>query len=138
MAVYTISQVAEKYHMRPSTLRYYEDLGLLYNVPRQGGHRVYTDDLLNRLGTICCYKNAGMSLEELQEFFHYTESQEDVAKTVALLDEVDARIQHQIAELQANYQQIQRKKHYFAAIQTALAQGQPKPDWADFCNQQYV
>ena len=39
MAVYTISQVAEKYHMRPSTLRYYEDLGLLYNVPRQGGHR---------------------------------------------------------------------------------------------------
>jgi hypothetical protein len=64
-----------------------------------------------------------MSLEELQEFFHYTESQEDVAKTVALLDEVDARIQHQIAELQANYQQIQRKKTLFCGDSDGLGPG---------------
>ncbi|MCI2170951.1 MerR family transcriptional regulator [Schleiferilactobacillus perolens] len=137
MATYTISEVAQKYNMRPSTLRYYEDLGLLYNVPRKNGHRVYTDQHLSRLSTICCYKNAGMSLDELAAFFHYSESEEDVAKTLALLDEVDDRIQRQITELQANYQQIQRKKHYFADIQTALTAHQLRPKWEDYRHQIY-
>ena len=31
---YTIRQVATQFHMQPSTLRYYEDQGLLTNVER--------------------------------------------------------------------------------------------------------
>ena len=32
---YTIRQVATQFHMQPSTLRYYEDQGLLTNVERK-------------------------------------------------------------------------------------------------------
>lgn len=138
MLTYTIGEVATRYHMRPSTLRYYEELGLLYDVPRQGGRRVYTAQHLARLSTICCYKNAGMSLEELQEFFRSMESHADPAKTLAILDTVDDRIQSQIAELQANYQQIQRKKHFFLAIQAAQAAGAPQPNWADYAHRHYA
>lgn len=34
MVSYTIRQVATQFHMQPSTLRYYEDQGLLTNVER--------------------------------------------------------------------------------------------------------
>ena len=34
MMSYTIRQVATQFHMQPSTLRYYEDQGLLTNVER--------------------------------------------------------------------------------------------------------
>lgn len=39
---YTIRQVATQFHMQPSTLRYYEDQGLLTNVERtETGQRIY-------------------------------------------------------------------------------------------------
>ena len=41
---YTIRQVATQFHMQPSTLRYYEDQGLLTNVERtETGQRIYED-----------------------------------------------------------------------------------------------
>ena len=43
---YTIRQVATQFHMQPSTLRYYEDQGLLTNVERtETGQRIYEDGL---------------------------------------------------------------------------------------------
>ena len=42
MVSYTIRQVATRFHMQPSTLRYYEDQGLLTNVERtETGQRIY-------------------------------------------------------------------------------------------------
>lgn len=41
---YTISEVSEKYQISSSTLRYYERIGLLPNIPRQAnGNRYFTD-----------------------------------------------------------------------------------------------
>ena len=53
------------FHMEPSTLRYYEDAGLLTNVGRTpAGQRIYLQCHINRMRTICCFKHAGMSIEE--------------------------------------------------------------------------
>lgn len=47
---YTIRQVATQFHMQPSTLRYYEDQGLLTNVERtETGQRIYED----YISTVC-------------------------------------------------------------------------------------
>ncbi len=40
----TITQVSEKYNITPDTLRYYERIGLLPNVPRQSNGNRYYDD----------------------------------------------------------------------------------------------
>ena len=49
MVSYTIRQVATQFHMQPSTLRYYEDQGLLTNVERtETGQRIYED-----ISTVC-------------------------------------------------------------------------------------
>lgn len=42
MDTYTIKEVSEMFHLPSSTLRYYEDLGILTNVERsKSGQRVY-------------------------------------------------------------------------------------------------
>ena len=42
MDTYTIKEVSEMFHLPSSTLRYYEDLGILTNVGRsKSGQRVY-------------------------------------------------------------------------------------------------
>lgn len=64
---YTIRQVATQFHMQPSTLRYYEDQGLLTNVERtETGQRIYEDCHIDRLRAICCFKNAGMTIDDLK------------------------------------------------------------------------
>ena len=56
MDTYTIKEVSEMFHLPSSTLRYYEDLGILTNVGRsKSGQRVYIRGHINRLKTICCF-----------------------------------------------------------------------------------
>ena len=50
MDTYTIKEVSEMFHLPSSTLRYYEDLGILTNVGRsKSGQRVYIQGHINRL-----------------------------------------------------------------------------------------
>ena len=66
MAQYTIRQVAEMFRMPTSTLRYYEEEGILTNVEKnKSGQRIYTEGHLNRLRTICCFKGTGMTIAQL-------------------------------------------------------------------------
>ena len=72
MGSYTIREMARKFGMQPSTLRYYEDQGLLTDVGRDdAGRRVYGDEHIGRLEAIACFKHAGMSIDELKRFFAY-------------------------------------------------------------------
>lgn len=85
---YTIRQVATQFHMQPSTLRYYEDQGLLTNVERtETGQRIYEDCHIDRLRAICCFKNAGMTIDDLKKFFVYESNEpEHIDEILDLLE----------------------------------------------------
>jgi DNA-binding transcriptional MerR regulator len=69
---YSIREVSAKFNLPASTLRYYEEVGILTDIPRNSsGKRIYLEKHINRLKTICCFKNTGMSISQLQEFFQY-------------------------------------------------------------------
>ena len=89
MAQYTIRQVAEMFRMPTSTLRYYEEEGILTNVEKnKSGQRIYTEGHLNRLRTICCFKGTGMTIAQLKSFFAYEEDEDHhIDDIVALLQE---------------------------------------------------
>ena len=60
MKEYTIRELSEMFGLPASTIRYYEDEGILTNVGRTpSGQRIFTDGHVNRLRTICCFKNTG-------------------------------------------------------------------------------
>lgn len=52
-----------------STLRYYEEIGLIQPVGRNGLRRQYSDDTLVQLALISLGKAAGFSLEEIHGMF---------------------------------------------------------------------
>ncbi|MEP7286807.1 MAG: MerR family transcriptional regulator [Chloroflexota bacterium] len=66
MAELTISQVARQAGVRPSTLRYYETVGLLPNPKRISGQRRYAESILSRLAVIQTAQQAGFTLTEIR------------------------------------------------------------------------
>ncbi len=65
----TISEVSKKYDLTSDTLRYYERIGLLTNVPRnQNGIRNYDEKACKRIEFIKCMRNAGVEIEILIEY----------------------------------------------------------------------
>ncbi|MCI1923787.1 MAG: MerR family transcriptional regulator [Lentilactobacillus buchneri] len=132
MKTYSISQVSEMYHLPTTTLRYYEDLGLLYDIPRKGNRRAYTQQHLDRLGSICCFKNTGMTLSELQTLFSYSEHGGDLDKIVDLLNQHCQEVDEQLALLKQNQQHIKRKLHFYQDIRTAEQTNTPLPDWDNY------
>ena len=64
-----IKEVSELYHMTPDTLRYYERIGLIRNVHRyKNGIRDYSQANCDSIAFIKCMRNAGVSIEGLQQY----------------------------------------------------------------------
>lgn len=64
-----ISEVSKKSGLSTSTLRYYEELGLISSNGRKGLRRQYHSSALEKLALITLAKQAGFSLEELHKLF---------------------------------------------------------------------
>ena len=65
MAELSITQVTQQTGLRPSTLRYYEEIGLLRPTRRISGRRQYDESVLQRLALIQTGQQAGFTLAEL-------------------------------------------------------------------------
>jgi MerR family transcriptional regulator, copper efflux regulator len=60
-----IGELAKRAGVTTRTIRYYESMGLLQPVEREGGFRYYTEDALRRLHKIDALKKLGLSLDEI-------------------------------------------------------------------------
>jgi DNA-binding transcriptional MerR regulator len=60
-----IAEVARLAGVPASTLRYYEEMGLITSIGRQGLRRLFNDNVLERLALIALGRAAGFSLEEI-------------------------------------------------------------------------
>jgi DNA-binding transcriptional MerR regulator len=64
-----IAEVSERYEISSDTLRYYERIGLIPHVTRNGsGIRDYNDLDIRRVEFIKCMRSAGLPLEVLIEY----------------------------------------------------------------------
>ena len=64
-----ISEVAKRAGIPASTLRFYEDKGLISSIGRRGLRRLFKPDILERLALIGLGRAAGFSLEEIASMF---------------------------------------------------------------------
>jgi DNA-binding transcriptional MerR regulator len=60
-----ISAVAKKSGVPASTLRFYEEKGLISSIGRQGLKRVFSPKILDQLALIALGRAAGLSLDEI-------------------------------------------------------------------------
>lgn len=64
-----INEVARRAGLPASTLRFYEEKGLISSVGRRGLRRLFSADVLERLALIALGRTAGFSLDELARMF---------------------------------------------------------------------
>ena len=111
-ATLKISEVAQRSGFTSSTLRYYEDVGLVPPVERtSAGYRLYDEGSLARLAFIARAKQLGCSLEEIAELVAAWEGERCEPVQQRLQDLVAAKIaaaRERIAELQALTAQLQQ------------------------------
>ena len=78
-----ISQVAKKSGVSASTLRFYEEKGLIKSIGRQGIRRVFSSNVLERLELIALGRAAGFSLEEISGILG-TDAKPDIDRALLL------------------------------------------------------
>ncbi len=65
---YTIAQAARMTGLSPSAIRYYDKEGLLPQVERKNGIRMFSDMDIRWLHLITCLKNTGMPIKRICEY----------------------------------------------------------------------
>lgn len=64
-----ISEVAERFHMTPATIRYYEKQGLIPPITRNGsGVRDFQDEDVKWVEFIKCMRDSGLSIDSLARY----------------------------------------------------------------------
>jgi len=117
-----IKDIATQANINPSTIRYYEQIGVLPSPKRaENGYRVYDEQDLERLHFITRARDLDLSLEEIGEIIDLREQGHAPCAYVinqisAKINEVDQKIAA-LTQLKAELGQLERK-----ATQLSLAE----------------
>ena len=94
-----IGDVSKQSGVSTSTLRYYEEIGLIHSTGRKGLRRQYHNNVLERLALINLGRLAGFSLDEITSLFNQPNGkvQIDKSKLKEKAKEIDKKISKLIA-----------------------------------------
>ncbi|PJI98583.1 DNA-binding transcriptional MerR regulator [Acidovorax sp. 69] len=88
-----IAEVARRSGLRASTLRYYEEKGLVHSVGAPGERRRFAPGVLDQLALIALGQSAGLSLDDIRSMFLASgEPNIDRQLLSAKADELDAMV----------------------------------------------
>ncbi len=111
---YTISEVAKMMGVAPSTLRYYDKEGLLSNVNRVNGIRVFEEKDFKWLRVLNCLKNTGMPIRKIKQYVDLAqEGDSTLVQRHKLIQEQRRYVQDQIDQLQYFIQELDYKDWYY-------------------------
>lgn len=72
MKCYSIGEVAAKFNIPESTLRYYEKQGLLPLIERdEAGRRLFSEDQVALLATVICLKSTHMPISGIKQYMDW-------------------------------------------------------------------
>lgn len=104
----TIKEVAEKFSLSEDTLRYYEKIGLLSNIPRtSGGMRDYGEHELQTISFVKCMRSAGVSVEALKKYMSLLrQGNETVSERKEILKRERDLMKQRIDDMQEAYSKL--------------------------------
>lgn len=108
-----IGELAQRTGVSASTIRYYEDQGVLPKPKRQAsGYRIYDDHSIQKLMLIRYSLQLGFSLQELQHLLTDEYDQQ------ALMQSIDTKM----AEMERNIAKLRAQKAELKKLQQTLSQ----------------
>lgn len=113
-----IAEVSKLYDISPDTLRYYERVGLLTNVPRNpAGVRDYDDRSCQRIQFVKCMRGAGVSVEALVEYMRlFDQGDSTIEARKALLERQRDLLRERIESLQQGLERLECKIENYEEI----------------------
>jgi DNA-binding transcriptional MerR regulator len=123
---FTISDLAREFDLTTRAIRFYEDMGLL--TPERSGpggrNRVYSNRDRTRLKLTLRAKRLGLSLTEAKDIIDMYDSPRDTGpqlkKFLAILSQHRAQLEEQLAELQANLDEVKTHEREARALLAKL------------------
>jgi DNA-binding transcriptional MerR regulator len=117
-----ISDLAERAGVMPSTVRYYERIGLLPSPPRTpSGYRDYDDEAAARLVFVARAKRIGLTLEQIAEVLPIWDGVNCAATHEQMTRLVDAKR----AEVLERVRELQRFAEQLDEVRLALDESPP-------------
>ncbi|KRN30674.1 MerR family transcriptional regulator [Liquorilactobacillus mali] len=114
---YRISEISNMTGLPLSTLRYYEDLGLLKPARNTNNYRVFTEQDLNWIGFISRAKATGMSLSKIIEYSKLRErGHETIKERMTILEQQEQVLYAQQQEIQTHINFLKNKKRHYAQL----------------------
>lgn len=121
---YSIKQIADMMGVTTATIRYYDDEGLLPNIKRINGRRVFEDEDFKWLRVLNCMKKINMPIKKIKEYVELAKlGDSTLQQRYNLILEQKADIKNQIDELNMCLQEFEFKEWYY---QTAIKAGTEK------------
>lgn len=121
---YTIKEVAEIMNVSTATLRYYDDEGLLPNIKRVNGRRIFEDEDFKWLKLLSCMKELNMPIKKIREYVDLAQlGDSTLQQRFDMVMEQKRNIEKQMAELQECLKVFEFKEEYY---KRAIAAGTEK------------
>lgn len=112
---YTIGEVSKKYNLPLSTLRYYDNEGLIPNLEKDAkGNRKFSENNLEALKVIECLKKSGLEIKEIKKFMEWTqEGNKSFTKRKNLFLERKKIVEQEIEQLNRVLNMLKFKCWYY-------------------------
>jgi len=87
-----IGKVSKVSKLPASTLRYYEEKGLIQSIGRKGLRRYFSPDVIDTLAQISLGRSVGLSLDEIREMLIQPKFNVDRKLLLTKADELDKKL----------------------------------------------
>ena len=126
--LYTVGEMAKLLGVAPSTLRYYDQEGLLPFVERSSnGIRMFKDADYEWLQVIECLKKTGMPLKDIREFIQMAmQGDGTIEQRLELIIRQQEAVRKQMEELQQTLETLDFKRWYYETARDAGTTDVPK------------
>lgn len=131
MKKYSISEIAKIMNVAPSTIRFYDNEGLLPSVEKVNGRRVFTEKDFGWLKLLNSMKSTGMSIKDIRLYVDLVQKGDSTLKERhEIILKQKENIYYQIEELNTSLKILDYKDWYY---QTAIEAGTEMIHWNKCC-----
>lgn len=111
---YTISEVAKKFNLTISTLRYYDNEGLFPNLERKSGVRMFQDREIETIRVIECLKKSGLEIKKIKHFMELCQKGSSTYKErKKIFDKQQELVNKEIKKLKNTLNMLKFKSWYY-------------------------